>query len=106
MMSHKIIVVVFLLLIAAGTASAQNRICPFEIMYRFGDGISDIGNAIRIPPVGPLLPPTRDPYGVTFPGSYWPLVRWPPRGRLRGYDEMFPNIIGHILQLIVNSTTF
>ena len=74
MMSHKIIVVVFLLLIAAGTASAQNRICPFEIMYRFGDGISDIGNAVRIPPLGPLLPPTRDPYGITFPG--FPTGRW------------------------------
>ncbi|KAG6398042.1 hypothetical protein SASPL_139492 [Salvia splendens] len=73
MMSYKIIVV-FLLFMVAGTASAKNSKCPFHILYRFGDGISDNGNSVRVPPFGPILPPTRDPYGVTFPG--YPTGRW------------------------------
>ncbi|XP_042021075.1 uncharacterized protein LOC121768612 [Salvia splendens] len=55
-------------------ASAKNSKCPFHILYRFGDGISDNGNSVRVPPFGPILPPTRDPYGVTFPG--YPTGRW------------------------------
>ncbi|KAG6398041.1 hypothetical protein SASPL_139491 [Salvia splendens] len=67
-------IIAFLLLIVAGTASAQNRNntkCPFQFLYHFGDAISDTGNSVR---VLPLLPPTRSPYGVTFPGS--PTGRW------------------------------
>ncbi|KAL1538292.1 acetylajmaline esterase [Salvia divinorum] len=70
-------IIAFLLFIAAGTASAQNRNnakCPFQFLYHFGDAISDTGNSVRVQPSGPLLPPTRDPYGVTFPGS--PTGRW------------------------------
>ncbi|KAL1538293.1 acetylajmaline esterase [Salvia divinorum] len=68
------IIAYLLLIVGMGTASAQNSKCPFQFLYRFGDGISDIGNSVRVPPFGPLLPPTRDPYGVTFPGS--PIGHW------------------------------
>ncbi|KAG6398043.1 hypothetical protein SASPL_139493 [Salvia splendens] len=66
-------------------------------MYRFGDGISDIGNAVRVPPVGPLFPPTRDPYGVTFPG--FPTGRWSD-GHLEvdyvGEAVGLPNIVPYL----------
>ncbi|XP_047957434.1 acetylajmalan esterase-like [Salvia hispanica] len=72
-------------------------------MYRFGDGISDIGNAVRIPPLGPLLPPTRDPYGITFPG--FPTGRWSD-GRLEvdyvGNAVGLPNIVPY---LSINAST-
>ncbi|XP_047962099.1 acetylajmalan esterase-like [Salvia hispanica] len=44
------------------------------IYLLFGDGISDTGNSVRVPVYGPIQPPTRDPYGVTFPG--YPTGRW------------------------------
>lgn len=69
-------IIPFFLLIAAATTFSQNSNtkCPFQFLYHFGDGISDIGNSVRVEPFGPTLPPTRDPYGVTFPG--YPTGRW------------------------------
>ncbi|KAH6800472.1 hypothetical protein C2S52_000936 [Perilla frutescens var. hirtella] len=67
-------IIAFFLFIVANTTSSQNTKCPFQFLYHFGDGISDIGNSVRVLPFGPLLPPTRYPYGKTFPGR--PNGRW------------------------------
>ncbi|EYU34258.1 hypothetical protein MIMGU_mgv1a009776mg [Erythranthe guttata] len=65
-------VICFFLLIQ--TSHQQNTTCPFQYIYHFGDGITDIGNSIRVLPFGPFLPSTRPPYGTTFPGR--PTGRW------------------------------
>ncbi|CAA0833322.1 GDSL esterase/lipase [Striga hermonthica] len=54
--------------------SSQNTRCPFQYLYHFGDGVTDVGNSILDLPWGPSLPAARSPYGRTFPG--WPTGRW------------------------------
>ncbi|KAK6145646.1 hypothetical protein DH2020_022466 [Rehmannia glutinosa] len=54
-----------------GTASSQT--CPFDYLYHFGDGVTDIGNSIYVLPKV-TIPAGRYPYGVTFPG--YPTGRW------------------------------
>ncbi|KAL8484192.1 hypothetical protein ACS0TY_026770 [Phlomoides rotata] len=62
-------------LILGVTASSQNTTkCPFQYLYHFGDGVTDIGNSVKVLPVGPFLPAARSPYGITFPGT--PTGRW------------------------------
>ncbi|GFQ08480.1 acetylajmalan esterase, partial [Phtheirospermum japonicum] len=48
--------------------------CPFQYLYHFGDGVTDVGNSIKVLPWGPSLPAARLPYGRTFPGR--PTGRW------------------------------
>nr|XP_027066422.1 acetylajmalan esterase-like isoform X2 [Coffea arabica] len=57
----------------AATASRRNFVCPFDSLYQFGDSISDTGNVIRVPGVGPTLPAARFPYGQTIgrPTGRW-----------------------------------
>ncbi|KAL7145694.1 hypothetical protein ABFS83_07G104300 [Erythranthe nasuta] len=88
-------VVCFSLLIQ--TSHQQNTTCPFQYIYHFGDGITDIGNSIRVLPFGPFLPSTRPPYGTTFPGR--PTGRWSD-GRVDvdfiAADLGLPNIIPYL----------
>lgn len=70
----KIIITLFLFIAGGRLTSSQKTKCPFTFLYHFGDGVSDIGNSVRVLPSGPLLPPTRYPYGVTNPGR--PTGRW------------------------------
>lgn len=69
-------IISFFVLILAATAFSQtsNIKCPFQTIYNVGDGVTDIGNSIRIPPLGPRLPAACYPYGTTFPGH--PTGRW------------------------------
>ncbi|PIA50579.1 hypothetical protein AQUCO_01200044v1 [Aquilegia coerulea] len=46
------------------TAQARN-ICPFQLLYNFGDSISDVGNLIREGPAGARSYAARLPYGET-----------------------------------------
>ncbi|KAI3472333.1 hypothetical protein Pfo_031307 [Paulownia fortunei] len=64
----------FFLFILVGVTSSENTKCPFQYLYHFGDGITDIGNSIQILPWGPSLPAASLPYGITFPG--YPTGRW------------------------------
>ncbi|GER44242.1 GDSL-like Lipase/Acylhydrolase superfamily protein [Striga asiatica] len=63
----------FVMIFVCATSS-QNTRCPFEYLYHFGDGVTDVGNSILVLPWGPSLPAARSPYGRTFPG--WPTGRW------------------------------
>ncbi|KAK6161557.1 hypothetical protein DH2020_004938 [Rehmannia glutinosa] len=63
----------FLFIFVVPTTS-QNSKCPFQYLYHFGDGVTDIGNSVRVFPWGRSLPATRLPYGTTFPGT--PTGRW------------------------------
>ncbi|KAI3470003.1 hypothetical protein Pfo_026666 [Paulownia fortunei] len=38
------------LIIQAGATSSKKTKCPFQYLYHFGDGITDIGNSIRVLP--------------------------------------------------------
>ncbi|KAL3620833.1 hypothetical protein CASFOL_035745 [Castilleja foliolosa] len=64
---------IFLFIFVGGISSQNNR-CPFQYMYHFGDGVTDVGNSIKVLPWGPSLPAARLPYGRTFPGH--PTGRW------------------------------
>ncbi|KAI3465070.1 hypothetical protein Pfo_021733 [Paulownia fortunei] len=72
--SYFIKLVCFFLFILVAATSSKNTKCPFQYLYHFGDGVTDIGNSIRILPWGPLLPAARLPYGRTFSGR--PTGRW------------------------------
>ncbi|KAL3641785.1 hypothetical protein CASFOL_012600 [Castilleja foliolosa] len=65
---------VFLFFLVSVTSSQANNTCPFQYLYHFGDGVTDVGNSIRVLPFGPFLPAARLPYGQTFPGQ--PTGRW------------------------------
>ena len=62
-----------LYILVAANASRGNFLCPFDSLYQFGDSISDTGNLIRVPGVGPTLPAARFPYGQTIgrPTGRW-----------------------------------
>ncbi|KAF6161588.1 hypothetical protein GIB67_009467 [Kingdonia uniflora] len=51
---------------ATNTIVTQEKTCPFESIYQFGDSISDVGNLIRKGPVGAKSYAARLPYGETF----------------------------------------
>ncbi|KAI3470325.1 hypothetical protein Pfo_026988 [Paulownia fortunei] len=72
--SYSLKIICFFVFILFGTTSSQNTKCPFQYLYHFGDGVTDIGNSVRVLPWGPLLPAARLPYGVTYPGR--PTGRW------------------------------
>lgn len=60
-------------LILATTTSSENTVCPFNHIYHFGDGFTDIGNSIHVDP-NAVVPSAFPPYGITYPGS--PTGRW------------------------------
>ncbi|KAK6122570.1 hypothetical protein DH2020_043687 [Rehmannia glutinosa] len=72
-----IITICFFLLmtVAAGDATLSEKTtkCPFRYLYHFGDGVTDIGNSIRVMPWFDM-PAKKYPYGKTYPG--WPTGRW------------------------------
>ncbi|KAL6578186.1 hypothetical protein OROMI_010514 [Orobanche minor] len=47
-------------------AEDNNKICPFESIYQFGDSISDTSNLIREGPIGAGSYAARYPYGESF----------------------------------------
>ncbi|KAK6122940.1 hypothetical protein DH2020_043317 [Rehmannia glutinosa] len=61
--------------VAAGDATLSEKTtkCPFRYLYHFGDGVTDIGNSIRVMPWFDM-PAKKYPYGKTYPG--WPTGRW------------------------------
>ncbi|KAI3470328.1 hypothetical protein Pfo_026991 [Paulownia fortunei] len=67
------IICFYLLFLASITSSLNTTKCPFQYVYHFGDGITDIGNSINVLPWEPV-PARHSPYGITFPG--WPTGRW------------------------------
>ncbi|CAA0827327.1 GDSL esterase/lipase [Striga hermonthica] len=62
------------LFLFVGTISSQNTVCPYQYLYHLGDGVTDVGNSIRVLPWGPSLPAARLPYGRSYPG--YPTGRW------------------------------
>ncbi|CAA0833342.1 GDSL esterase/lipase [Striga hermonthica] len=66
-------VVCLYLAIQIGTSSAQGWNCPFNYLYHWGDGVTDIGNSIYVLP-RITIPAGRKPYGMTYPG--YPTGRW------------------------------
>ncbi|KAG8373113.1 hypothetical protein BUALT_Bualt12G0136800 [Buddleja alternifolia] len=69
-------IICFCLLILASAASSQHIQhvnCPFQYLYHFGDGFTDVGNSIHVPSRTPN-PAARLPYGRSSPG--WPTGRW------------------------------
>ncbi|KAG8371235.1 hypothetical protein BUALT_Bualt13G0066600 [Buddleja alternifolia] len=46
------------------SATSSNAKCPFQHLYHFGDGFTDIGNSIHL---GNSNPAARLPYGITTP---------------------------------------
>ncbi|KAL7145697.1 hypothetical protein ABFS83_07G104500 [Erythranthe nasuta] len=90
-------VICFFLLIQTSHQRPQNTTCPFQYIYSFGDGVTDIGNSIRVLPFGPFLPAARSPYGQTFPGQ--PTGRWSD-GRIDidfvAADLGLPNIVPYL----------
>ncbi|KAG8362921.1 hypothetical protein BUALT_BualtUnG0023800 [Buddleja alternifolia] len=69
-------IICFCLLILASAASSQHIEhvnCPFQYLYHFGDGFTDVGNSIHVPSRTPN-PAARLPYGRSSPG--WPTGRW------------------------------
>ncbi|EYU34257.1 hypothetical protein ABFS82_07G108800 [Erythranthe guttata] len=91
------VVCFFLLIQNSQQQRPQNTTCPFKYIYSFGDGITDIGNTVRVLPFGPFLPAARSPYGQTFPGQ--PTGRWSD-GRIAidyiGSDLGLPNIVPYL----------
>lgn len=69
--SYLIKVACIFVFVIAGVTSSENTKCPFQYLYHFGDGVTDVGNSVRI---SPRLPPARLPYGTTYPGR--PNGRW------------------------------
>ncbi|XP_051152549.1 acetylajmalan esterase-like isoform X2 [Andrographis paniculata] len=66
---------VFLLFsLITSMVSSKNPVCPFDYAFHFGDGVTDIGNSVRVLPPGFTIPPDFWPYGITFPGA--PNGRW------------------------------
>ncbi|CAA0833314.1 GDSL esterase/lipase [Striga hermonthica] len=61
------------LAIQIGTSSAEGWNCPFDYLYHWGDGVTDIGNSIHVLPKI-TIPAGRKPYGMTYPG--FPTGRW------------------------------
>ncbi|KAF6161553.1 hypothetical protein GIB67_009432 [Kingdonia uniflora] len=51
---------------ATNTIVTQDKTCPFESIYQFGDSISDVGNLIRKGPAGAKSYAARLPYGGAF----------------------------------------
>ncbi|KAL7106442.1 hypothetical protein ACP275_07G114100 [Erythranthe tilingii] len=90
-------VICFFLLIESSHQRPQNTTCPFKYIYSFGDGVTDIGNSVRVLPFGPFLPAARSPYGQTFPGQ--PTGRWSD-GRIDidfvAADLGLPNIVPYL----------
>ncbi|KAK6138576.1 hypothetical protein DH2020_027682 [Rehmannia glutinosa] len=71
--SFKLICILILLVQTCSTCGRRIK-CPFQYLYHFGDGVTDIGNSIRVFPWGPSNPAARYPYGTTYPGV--PTGRW------------------------------
>ncbi|KAK6161725.1 hypothetical protein DH2020_005106 [Rehmannia glutinosa] len=71
--SFKLICILILLVQICSTCGRRIK-CPFQYLYHFGDGVTDIGNSIRVFPWGPSNPAARYPYGTTYPGV--PTGRW------------------------------
>ncbi|KAL3641784.1 hypothetical protein CASFOL_012599 [Castilleja foliolosa] len=72
--SYSIKLTCIFLVILVSITSSQANTCPFQYLYHFGDGVTDVGNSIKVLPWGPSLPAARLPYGQTFPGQ--PTGRW------------------------------
>ncbi|KAG8375004.1 hypothetical protein BUALT_Bualt10G0054400 [Buddleja alternifolia] len=74
--SFKIKCFFLLISLAGGAASSQNAKCPFQYLYHFGDGFTDIGNSIVMGNVSEQnsSPAASWPYGITTPGR--PTGRW------------------------------
>ncbi|KAI3450443.1 hypothetical protein Pfo_007108 [Paulownia fortunei] len=90
-------IISFFLFIIAGATSSQNTKCPFQYLYHFGDGFTDIGNSIKVLPWGPFLPAARLPYGKTYPGK--PTGRWSDGRTDFDYaaaDFGLPNIVPYL----------
>ncbi|KAG8373120.1 hypothetical protein BUALT_Bualt12G0137500 [Buddleja alternifolia] len=69
-------IICYCLLILASAASSQHIQhvnCPFQYLYHFGDGFTDVGKSIHVPSRTPN-PAARLPYGRSSPG--WPTGRW------------------------------
>ncbi|KAL3635076.1 hypothetical protein CASFOL_022130 [Castilleja foliolosa] len=66
-------IICFYFVIQFSTTFSQNPTCPFDYLYHFGDGVTDIGNSIHVLPEV-TIPGGRPPYGRTFPG--YPTGRW------------------------------
>ncbi|CAA0833313.1 GDSL-like Lipase/Acylhydrolase superfamily protein [Striga hermonthica] len=66
-------IVCLYLAIQIETSSAERWNCPFDYLYHWGDGVTDIGNSIHVLPKI-TIPAGRKPYGMTYPGS--PTGRW------------------------------
>ncbi|KAG8375009.1 hypothetical protein BUALT_Bualt10G0054900 [Buddleja alternifolia] len=69
--SFKIICFFLLIILAGGAASSQNAKCPFQYLYHFGDGFTDIGNSIQRGNVSERNsnPAASWPYGMTTPAT-------------------------------------
>ncbi|KAG8369422.1 hypothetical protein BUALT_Bualt14G0010900 [Buddleja alternifolia] len=72
--SYSFKIICFFLLVLARAVSSQNARCPFQYLYHFGDGFTDIGNSIHVRPSESSNPASRLPYGITTPGR--PTGRW------------------------------
>ncbi|XP_051153029.1 acetylajmalan esterase-like [Andrographis paniculata] len=67
------LLIITIFVLATSTSSKSTK-CPFSHVFHLGDGFSDTGNSVRVLASGPSLPPSRLPYGSTFPGT--PTGRW------------------------------
>ncbi|KAI3450440.1 hypothetical protein Pfo_007105 [Paulownia fortunei] len=61
--SYSVKIICFFLFILVGATSSQNTKCPFQYLYHFGDGVTDVGNSVRVLPWGPSLPAAPADFG-------------------------------------------
>ncbi|KAL3635071.1 hypothetical protein CASFOL_022125 [Castilleja foliolosa] len=93
---YKIICSFLLILVSGTTASISKTTCPFQFLFHFGDGVTDIGNSIHVRPKM-IIPAGLPPYGRTYPG--YPTGRWSD-GRVdfdfTAIDFGLPNIVPYL----------
>ncbi|GFP95609.1 acetylajmalan esterase [Phtheirospermum japonicum] len=92
------IICLCLLILVSDTTASSNSTCPFQYVFHFGDGVTDIGNSIHVKPkLMRAIPAARPPYGRTYPG--YPTGRWSD-GRIdfdfTAEDFGLPNIVAYL----------